>query len=110
MASSTTSYARFQSPRPNTGVRETRSVGTSKLAVCGEDLCLRGGRRIDVRRGDGTAYDNRDVVCTSTIERILQQIFAHLLRRFHRAQTLGDSLIGYVLRKTVGAEQVSRRP
>jgi hypothetical protein len=34
-----------------------------------------------------------DIVTATTVERVLKKLLANLTRRFHRAQSLGDSLI-----------------
>src|SRR5450432_1449988 len=51
-----------------------------------------------------------DVVRAAAVKRVLQQLLAHLLRGGHRRQTLGDALVGDVLREPVRAQQMDVVP
>jgi hypothetical protein len=61
------------------------------------------------RRNRPTNHDG-DVVSGTSIERILQQLFADFLRRRHSAQSFGDARVGDVLGETVRAKEMDGRP
>ena len=52
---------------------------------------------------DVAPHDDRDVVAASVVERVLQQIVAHLFGGGHAAEPFGDAVVRHVFGEAVAA-------